>query len=772
MNNNIKISQFNSAEELKTNAKLVIYQDGADLLLDQYLLSDKYVPNTRKINEKELSSDITITANDVNAYTKSESNILIGSKLEYYGNWNAAIPTYYVNTIYKYNGNLYTPTQQNQSSVNPFSDTTNWKALTSVISNLITTQEGLDEFTNEVQFFILNRINSNITLPSNVSGDEFIVFNYYSRTNETGGVRFSQKFTDQNGINWQRISYWDLPNYVWGEWISDVEIPAITTLSDLIGFHAKIKNNKFVTPENAVCYVFTGYDSGLISLFGDNQKLIINAKTVGSVPGQSALDVIYSYVDSNGITKSALYTAYPTENLTNFDVCPIFTSQSEIDNFKYTNAFAKIIVDGIPSLKPFFGDNYNKIVMRTYTIAGSGSSAGDWAQEATNYLGVEYIRFFDTISYSWGEWGVKQKQSESSVGGYANNLYFSEIPSDINGYETLSYSPDVSGGTENWVVNNSDGEKLFKNYIYPSYVSVNQIPAGVWSFTFYGKVSNNVGITQLGVTYFSRTTGGTETDLFTVWSGEINNTTNEFIKFEITNPLFNVNTTDRMGARIKAKTTHNQNITITYAVGDGYGAWLNNPNKIRHNQLRALNEDFAYQHVNTQQFKTLPLQTDGISIFDTSSNKIKLIEKRYLDEVYVGSSIPSENQVIRINTTDILNINYNNITGATISPDFNYEYNKFSSNYVAGNTVSISGYTNLPTYDCDKDIVILNNKNADVIFVPSLTSITIGGNTFNFKIFNSNTITVPTGKHLELSYGVRQLNSTTFNVLIIWLIES
>ena len=83
--------------------------------------------------------------------------------------------------------------------------------------------------------------------------------------------------------------------------------------------------------------------------------------------------------------------------------------------------------------------------------------------------------------------------------------------------------------------------------------------------------------------------------------------------------VFNVELTDRMGIRIKAKTTHNQDITITYTVGDGYGAWLNNPNKIRHSQLRALNEDTSYQHIDSTTSKNTPVDNDALALKDSSS---------------------------------------------------------------------------------------------------------------------------------------------------------
>jgi hypothetical protein len=52
-----------------------------------------------------------------------------------------------------------------------------------------------------------------------------------------------------------------------------------------------------------------------------------------------------------------------------------------------------------------------------------------------------------------------------------------------------------------------------------------------------------------------------------------------------------------MGAKVYIKTTSGTNKTVTYRIGDGYSAFLNNPNKIRHSQLRDLNGDSNYQHI-------------------------------------------------------------------------------------------------------------------------------------------------------------------------------
>jgi hypothetical protein len=210
---------------------------------------------------------------------------------------------------------------------------------------------------------------------------------------------------------------------------------------------------------------------------------------------------------------------------------------------------------------------------------------------------------------------------EQAIGGYANNLYFAETASDVVGYETLTYTPEVAESIESWTVNSSEGEKLLKNYLYGTAVNTTSIPAGLWSINMFGKVSAAAGVTQMGITYFARHSDDSETDLFTVWSNEINNTIDEWIRFQVTNPAFIVVATDRMGARVKIKTTSGTNKTVTYAVGDGYGAFINNPNKIRHTQLRAHDEDIAVQHIDANTEKATIIDADSLVIWDSVAVK-------------------------------------------------------------------------------------------------------------------------------------------------------
>ena len=214
---------------------------------------------------------------------------------------------------------------------------------------------------------------------------------------------------------------------------------------------------------------------------------------------------------------------------------------------------------------------------------------------------------------------------EQAVGGYANNLYLDDADSDVDGYKTLTYNPSLSESIHEHTIQSSDGVKVIDNYLFPVPVGVEIYPAGLWSFFFFGRVNNSNGVTELGVTYFRRLTNGAEIDMFTVWSGDINNTDNEWMHFTpFHQPSFVINSSDRMGLRVLLRTTSTATRTIYIYIGDGYGSYYNTPNAIRHSQLRALNGDSEFQHVDVTDIKTKVSSLDKVAILDDADDKMKM----------------------------------------------------------------------------------------------------------------------------------------------------
>ena len=208
------------------------------------------------------------------------------------------------------------------------------------------------------------------------------------------------------------------------------------------------------------------------------------------------------------------------------------------------------------------------------------------------------------------------QQIAAAVGGFANNLYFSNADSDVAGYKTLTYDLPVAETAISQAVSSGDGEVLVESHLYPDPISADIFPAGLWSFEFYGRVSSTVGTTQIGVRYFRYTSTNEKVYLFPaiVWSNAITNTVNNWIPILVQQPSFSVQTGDRMGCDIFVKSTSMAARTVYYILGDGYASYLNNPNAVRHRILRAKNEELRYQHLDTTQTKTTLEDTDSLGL--------------------------------------------------------------------------------------------------------------------------------------------------------------
>jgi len=183
------------------------------------------------------------------------------------------------------------------------------------------------------------------------------------------------------------------------------------------------------------------------------------------------------------------------------------------------------------------------------------------------------------------------------AGGFAGNLYFTTENSDVVGYKKISY---VLEDTESIMTSTITNEEvLARVYLFDNPIETTVIDAGVWVVNYRVKVSGSQGVTQLKFEAFVRHTDSTETTLFSDYSPELNNTEFATIRSESNQPVHEVLATDRLGVRIYVKTTANNAITISTVLGDGDGSYFTTPLRIRHNQLRNLNEDPNYQHITT-----------------------------------------------------------------------------------------------------------------------------------------------------------------------------
>lgn len=169
-------------------------------------------------------------------------------------------------------------------------------------------------------------------------------------------------------------------------------------------------------------------------------------------------------------------------------------------------------------------------------------------------------------------------------GGYAANLYFSDVQSTINpAYKTLSYTSDLAPTVKQITCNN--GETAGEVYLFELPIDTDKIDGGSWLAKFHAGVNSNNGVSKLRYEGFMRAPNGDETTLFTSESKELDNVT-EYREFETVEMAFTVNPLARYGIRVFANTDSNSDKIVNYTVGDGSASYTNTPAALRHDQLR------------------------------------------------------------------------------------------------------------------------------------------------------------------------------------------
>ena len=187
-------------------------------------------------------------------------------------------------------------------------------------------------------------------------------------------------------------------------------------------------------------------------------------------------------------------------------------------------------------------------------------------------------------------------------GGYAANVYLTNIDSDIPTYKKISYSVE---STETVISTTATNEsKLVYNYIYDSGVGVTTLDSGAWYFFFTCKLDVVNNSNRIKTVIFKRDISNIETDLITSYSSELINTDYLQIRFQNIQQNIPVLATDRIGIRVYFETTNTNPVTFNLKVDDGSASYFTTPLVLSHNQLRRPNEDLNVQHLtNSERFE-------------------------------------------------------------------------------------------------------------------------------------------------------------------------
>lgn len=182
---------------------------------------------------------------------------------------------------------------------------------------------------------------------------------------------------------------------------------------------------------------------------------------------------------------------------------------------------------------------------------------------ASGYSG--YSGFSGRSGYS-GYCGLSGYSGFSGTIGFAGTqpFWFQDSSSDIGSYLDIKTVPESGTETSQSAVCNNN-TVLIQSFASTSEgLGVILIPSGEWTFDFFANVDSVLLSSFLVVEVYSRTSGGSETLLFTTTSPELNSTSiTEYTWSEI-HEEFATNVTDRLVFKVYGQTTRITDTTVRF----------------------------------------------------------------------------------------------------------------------------------------------------------------------------------------------------------------
>jgi hypothetical protein len=164
--------------------------------------------------------------------------------------------------------------------------------------------------------------------------------------------------------------------------------------------------------------------------------------------------------------------------------------------------------------------------------------------------------------------------SQKAVKEYVNNLvllrpttyYFTDEVSGIGGFYLLSLTPDVYNMINDIVTLNTN-TVYFPKQFSTVQLGGTEILAGIWEFNIFRLVNNTSGTTYITFEVYKRTSGGVETLLFNVGTGDINDSTATLQRILVAQSAFAINPTDTLVIKAKATTNKSGTTIVQYYYG-------------------------------------------------------------------------------------------------------------------------------------------------------------------------------------------------------------
>ena len=205
-----------------------------------------------------------------------------------------------------------------------------------------------------------------------------------------------------------------------------------------------------------------------------------------------------------------------------------------------------------------------------------------------------------------GAFWVNGNVSSTSAGSGVT-LFFSDTPSGISTYETISTIPDA-GAEVDEVITINNQTLPFEKYSTAVALGRVTIDAGIWDFNTYTYATPSTGITTLTFNVYKRAAGGAETLLFSATSADINLTTVGLITVSTVQPAYTILDTDLLVVKLDATTDAIINVDVHFVhSGTEHYSNISTPLITLHNDLAGLQGGLSNEryHLDGSQYSNI-----------------------------------------------------------------------------------------------------------------------------------------------------------------------
>jgi hypothetical protein len=255
-------------------------------------------------------------------------------------------------------------------------------------------------------------------------------------------------------------------------------------------------------------------------------------------------------------------------------------------------------------------------------VLSSKVSTANFSLEKLNDVALDSPALGERLAFNGVKW--VNTPAVSAGAGAGISFYMSSVESDLfstTGYYYFEKYPEIATETQDeFVCNNNKVEVV--SFVDDPDLLLSILDQGTWTLSVWASADDNN--CQIVVDFYRRTSGGTETLLFSISTGDLTGTLAEY-KVSSVQEQYTLNTGDRLVIKQSIQTTNEFDTTVTIVRGgDDRYSYISTPLSVNHNNLNGLQGGASdeYYHI-TQAEAVVVGNTSGTNTGDETTLTIK-----------------------------------------------------------------------------------------------------------------------------------------------------